>query len=116
SAAGGLQIESIDTTALARGFHLTLDSTTHSLLLSIDDNVVHGGNFAPDTSFSYTATDASGNTSAATVTISAVNVTSGSNAVNLSAQTYDFSYINALAGNDTVTGGTGANTFIGGPG
>ena len=76
----------------------------------------------PDTSdltgntFTYTISDGSG-TSTATVNVGVMQVnTGGSDTPDLSAQTYDFSYISAGGGNDTFTGGPGTDYFFGGGG
>ena len=109
-------ISGIDTSTLASGFTAALDPTTHDVSITVNANFPQNGSIAPDTSFSYTLTDANNDTSTATVTITAYNVTNGTNTVNLTGLTYNASYIDALGGNDAVTGGSGTNTFLGGDG
>ena len=66
--------------------------------------------------FTYTISDGSG-TSTATVNVGVMQVnTSGNDTPDLSAQTYDFSYISAGDGNDRFTGGPGTDYFFGGSG
>ena len=66
--------------------------------------------------FTYTISDGSG-TSTATVNVGVMQVnTSGNDNPDLSAQTYDFSYISTGGGNDRFTEGPGTDYFFGGPG
>ena len=76
----------------------------------------------PDTSdltgntFTYTISDGSG-TSTATVNVGVMHVnTDARDTPDLSALTYDFSYISAGGGNDMFTGGPGTDDFFGGAG
>ncbi|HTL63422.1 MAG TPA: Ig-like domain-containing protein [Pseudolabrys sp.] len=77
------------------------------------------GGFTGDSTFYYRIDDGQGGIDDAQVTVTAVAVGSGSTAdnIDLSAQTYDYSYINPANGGDTVTGGGNAvDIFTGGNG
>ncbi len=66
--------------------------------------------------FTYTISDGAG-TSTATVNVGVMQVnTSGNDTPDLSARTYDFSYISTGGGNDRFIGGLGTDYFFGGPG
>ncbi|WLA62323.1 cadherin-like domain-containing protein [Bradyrhizobium diazoefficiens] len=109
-------ISTINTAGLASGFSVTENSTTHHVFISIDTNFPANGKVAPDTSFTYTLHDASGNESTATATVTAYNVNTGANQIDLSSMTYDRSYIDALSGNDNISAGSGVDKLIGGAG
>jgi Ca2+-binding RTX toxin-like protein len=65
--------------------------------------------------FTYTMTDGS-DTEAANVGISLVTTTSKNNKLTIATLGDEFSYIDGLAGNDTLTGGQGFDTLVGGIG
>jgi Ca2+-binding RTX toxin-like protein len=65
--------------------------------------------------FSYTMTDGS-DTETANVGISLVTTTSKNNNLTIATLGDEFSYIDGLAGNDTLTGGQGFDTLVGGIG
>jgi hypothetical protein len=77
------------------------------------------GNVTGDNTFYYRIDDGNGGVDEAQVTVTAVSILSGSGAdnIDLSAQTYDYSYIDPKNGGDTVTGGgTAVDIFTGGAG
>jgi len=115
----GGTITAFDTTGLAGGYNVTWmnnDPTTHQLVLSVDGNVAAGEPVAPDTSFTYTVSDGLGDSGTATATIAAAAVSNGADTIALSDTAtfgaYDFSYVDALTGNDTLTGGAGNDRFV----
>ncbi|MFO1068839.1 MAG: hypothetical protein U1E14_09970 [Geminicoccaceae bacterium] len=66
-------------------------------------------------SFTYTLSDGE-DTATGTVSVEGVTTSAGNDLLTLASTATKSSYINALAGNDTVTGGTGDDTIEGGDG
>ncbi|MGE0165096.1 MAG: tandem-95 repeat protein, partial [Dongiaceae bacterium] len=67
-------------------------------------------------SFAYTVADAGGAAATGTVSVTKLQVSSGANAIDISALGVSRSLIDAGSGNDTVIGGSGRDTLIGGNG
>lgn len=67
-------------------------------------------------SFVYTVSDGAGGSSSGTVTVNVVATTGGVNAVDLSANSYQASYIDGKNNNDSLTGAGTPDFFLGGNG
>ena len=90
---------------------ITLNSTAETVTFNTPGTSDLTGN-----TFTYTISNASGS-STATVNVGVMQVNTGANdAADLSAQTYDFSYIFTGSGNDRFDGGPGTDYFLGGNG
>ena len=90
---------------------VTLNSTARTITFTTPNTSDLTGN-----TFTYTVSNGSG-TSTATVNVGVMQVNTGGNdTVDLSAQTYDFSYMSTgrSNGNDTFIGGPGTDHFFGG--
>jgi VCBS repeat-containing protein len=113
------------------GDHLTITAATTSPLPSgwtvspvtvggvvTGFNVTTSGANSASATLSYTISDGNGHTSTASFTIDTPGTpsTAGNNNIDISGASYNFSYIDALAGSDTVAGNAGLDTFIGGDG
>jgi Ca2+-binding RTX toxin-like protein len=101
--AGGAALSTI-------GWSVTTDGSGHVTAINV-------GSTNSNVALDYTLSDGT-LTSTGHVTVNVVTTTGTGNTVNLSAQTYDFSYIDGDNGNDQLTGSTtsGINTLIGGNG
>jgi VCBS repeat-containing protein len=113
------------------GDHLTITGATTSPLPSgwtvspvtvggviTGFNVTTSGANSASATLTYTISDGNGHTSTASFSIDTpgTSSTAGNNNIDISTASYDYSYVDALAGSDTVTGNAGLDTFIGGAG